>query len=70
VPRQDLEQQDAAGEHVAAAIRRVAPGLLRRHVEVLALDDAGLGALAVVALGDAEVDQLHLTCLADHYVLR
>jgi hypothetical protein len=70
VPRQDLEQQDAAREHVAAAIRGVAPGLLRRHVEVLALDDAGLGALAVIALGDAKVDQLHLACLADHHVLR
>ena len=44
--------------------------LLGRHVLELALDDAGLGALALAErLGDAEVGHLDLALLADEHVL-
>jgi hypothetical protein len=68
---QQLVQHDAAREDVALAIDRQAAHLLGRHVAELALEDAGLGLLALARrLGDAEVDQLHLALEGDEDVLR
>ena len=68
--REQLVEHDAGGEDVAAVVHGIGPGLLRRHVVVLALDHPDLGlARALSGLGDAEVDDLHLAGEADHHVL-
>ena len=69
--RQQLIQADAEGEEVAAGVEGLGGGLLRRHVGEFALDGAGLGLLiAQVALGDAEVDELHDPVVGDEDVMR
>ena len=69
--RGQLEQDDADGEDVAAAIDRRAPALLGRHVADLALERAGERLhFARRRLGDAEVDDLDAAVEADDDVLR
>ena len=71
LPDDHFVEQDPGGEDVGARVDRIAPGLLGRHVVVLALDDAGGGLLpAQRRLGDAEVDDLDLAVVADEHVLR
>ena len=55
---------------IGPGIDGIAPRLLGRHVEVLALDHAGLGFLATArCLSDAEVDDLHLAGMREQDVL-
>ncbi|MFO0631344.1 MAG: hypothetical protein U0168_00680 [Nannocystaceae bacterium] len=69
--RRALVQHDAQGEHVAAAVQRLGPALLGRHVRHLALADAGLGDVGARGdLGDAEVGHLHAAVVGDHHVGR
>ena len=65
-----LVEADPGAEHVGPGVDLITPGLLRRHVEELALDDPVLGLSAPLAgLGDAEVDDLDLAVIADEHVL-
>ena len=66
-----LPQDDARLEHVGARVYRAPEALLRRQVRVLAFDRAGhrLGD-PLLGPGDTEVDELHLTVVGDHDVLR
>ena len=68
---QHLVDEDARREDVGPDVDGIAPGLLRRHVIVLALDDPDGGLLAAHGrLGDAEVDDLHLAGVRQEDVLR
>ena len=68
---EQLVEDDAAAEHVAAAVDRQAADLLGRHVAELALEDARLGLAALASgLGDAEVDDLDLALERHQDVLR
>ena len=71
LPGDELVEQDAGREDVAAAVERLAARLLGREVDVLALHRPVLGlALARRAdFGDAEVHQLDLPLVADDDVL-
>ena len=71
VARQDLVEHDAQREEVAAAVDRLAPGLLGRHVLELALQRAGLGLRGLRrGLRDAEVAELDVALVRDQDVLR
>jgi hypothetical protein len=68
---QHLVQHDAGREDVGAVVDALAPGLLRGHVVVLALDHADRGLARLHRrLGDAEVDQLDLAGRRHQHVLR
>jgi hypothetical protein len=68
---QHLPEDDPQRVHVGALIDVVAERLLGRHVAELALERAGLGALARRRrLGDPEVDQLDVPGARDEHVLR
>ena len=71
-PGGQLEEDDPDGEDVASPVDGLAAGLLGRHVRDLALEAPALGVLARprVALGDPEVDDLHVAAERDDDVLR
>ena len=65
-----LIQQDADGKDVGAAVDGAAAGVLGSHVGELAKHDAGFGPLLFErAVGEAEIDQLHLAVKRDHHVV-
>ena len=72
LPRGELEEHDAGREDVAPEIDGLAPRLLWRHVRDLAFELSALRRLRRlrVALGDTEVDDLHVTRERDDDVLR
>ena len=71
VLRRHLVEHDAEREHVGAAIDRLGPALLGRHVRVLALHHAALGlGRALAGPRDAEVEHLDRAVVADHHVGR
>ncbi|MEZ4335977.1 MAG: hypothetical protein R3B82_05055 [Sandaracinaceae bacterium] len=68
---EQLVEDDADREDVAASIEREPADLLGRHVPELALQDARLGLARLAGrLGDPEVDDLRLAVVADQNVLR
>ncbi len=65
----ELVEHDAGGEHVGAAVDRLAAPLLGRHVRELALHHA-LFLVDVARARDAEVDDLHRAVPRHQHVLR
>jgi len=66
-----LVEHHRCREEIGPAIELIALGDLRGHVHELAQDHAGVGALRRErALGQAEVDDLHLALVAHQHVLR